>query len=330
MISRKFFLLNILFILNFSINANAASFDCSKASLDIERIICNNPDISMLDESLSSAYKAHLIKTSDPDKVKQDQKKWLKKRNACHDAECIRSFYKIRLSELSPQKDKLRELFSRIQLSDYYSTFQQKVPDLCHGLLESLKKWEGVEIFEPIATADSINDPIFREYLGKCDMQKLIRSVQIEPRIWDANNLDSLTKEEREEYGTVFIMQKGFRLYQANIDNSKDGSNEFLLYGSGTIQEGDNESDTSIKHSNFVVIEVKNCRELNSAQVVDVTNKPNSFVGLLKYKNRTYIFDVDYYPNESLYGISIKQWEYSPNTKITFFSDVCNFVVRDK
>ena len=38
-------------------HGNAASFDCAKASSPTEKMICQNPNISKLDDRLSAAYK---------------------------------------------------------------------------------------------------------------------------------------------------------------------------------------------------------------------------------------------------------------------------------
>lgn len=82
--------------------AHAASFDCAKASTKVESIICNIPDISALDEDLAKSYKAALLDQSKAGEIKQTQKQWLKERNACVDAGCVREMYRIRTGQLSP------------------------------------------------------------------------------------------------------------------------------------------------------------------------------------------------------------------------------------
>jgi uncharacterized protein len=79
---------------------NAASFDCAKASTKVEHMICDNQDISKLDEELAQSYKTTLQNQSNIESIKQAQKQWMKERNACDFVDCIKSKYKLRLSIL--------------------------------------------------------------------------------------------------------------------------------------------------------------------------------------------------------------------------------------
>ncbi len=75
----------------------AASFDCAKENTKVEHIICDNPDISNLDEALAQSYKDALQNASKANAIKQAQKQWLKQRNGCGDADCVRRTYDQRL-----------------------------------------------------------------------------------------------------------------------------------------------------------------------------------------------------------------------------------------
>ena len=81
--------------------AGAASFDCSKAGSSAERLICSDPQLSALDESLAAAYAAAFAGSADPDGFVSSQRKWLARRNACRDLPCIRKAYETRLRELA-------------------------------------------------------------------------------------------------------------------------------------------------------------------------------------------------------------------------------------
>lgn len=86
----------------FSSSLLAASFDCAKAATPIEKMICESPPVSNLDEQLTADYKVALEKATDKDTLKQQQRAWLKeKRNACKDATCLFTVYQQRLVELS-------------------------------------------------------------------------------------------------------------------------------------------------------------------------------------------------------------------------------------
>lgn len=86
--------------------AQAASFDCGKARSKVEHIICDNPEISKLDDDLNTAYKAAVQDKQQAEVIKQAQKQWMKKRNVCADSACVEQAYEMRLSTLSSSDGK--------------------------------------------------------------------------------------------------------------------------------------------------------------------------------------------------------------------------------
>ncbi len=78
----------------------AASFDCAKAGTKLEKLICADKELSKLDEDLAAAY-ADALKSTDPAKLKAEQKAWLKVRNRCADVVCIQAAYRQRIQMLS-------------------------------------------------------------------------------------------------------------------------------------------------------------------------------------------------------------------------------------
>lgn len=91
-------LLAAISALLFAMSAQAASFDCAKARTKAERIICDTPKISKLDDELNAAYKAALKDVKQADTIKQAQKQWMKERNGCADAKCIKQSYEKQIS----------------------------------------------------------------------------------------------------------------------------------------------------------------------------------------------------------------------------------------
>ena len=79
----------------------AASFDCAKAGTKIEKLICGDAELSKLDEELNAAYKAAVQDKTKAKAVKQAQKQWMKERNGCEDAACVKGAYEARLSLLA-------------------------------------------------------------------------------------------------------------------------------------------------------------------------------------------------------------------------------------
>lgn len=81
--------------------AQGASFDCGEAQTKVEHLICDNAEISKLDDELSVAYKAALKDEKQVDSIKQAQLLWMKKRNHCADISCLHNLYLQRTAELN-------------------------------------------------------------------------------------------------------------------------------------------------------------------------------------------------------------------------------------
>lgn len=90
--------------------AAAASFDCKKAASEVEKLICENPELSRLDEGMTQMYEK--ARASVPDKPSRDlggtdwlkwqQKAWLKiERNACATAGCLKQAYDSQIIKLA-------------------------------------------------------------------------------------------------------------------------------------------------------------------------------------------------------------------------------------
>lgn len=79
--------------------AFAASFDCRKASTEVELAICGDPHLSRLDSELGTVYKARLA--IDPD-LRRSQIDWIRERNRrCGpDAACLARMVRERIDEL--------------------------------------------------------------------------------------------------------------------------------------------------------------------------------------------------------------------------------------
>ena len=81
--------------------AAGASFDCTKAGTPIEKVICANPTVSVLDDQLADAYREQLRTVTDPGTLKSQQRAWMSQiRNNCEDVTCLEAAYKSRIEEL--------------------------------------------------------------------------------------------------------------------------------------------------------------------------------------------------------------------------------------
>lgn len=81
---------------------HSASFDCNKAKTATEKLICSSPEISSLDDELSSAYQKARSLTQQKDALRRWQHEWLTSREylACVHIECLKAQYHSRISLL--------------------------------------------------------------------------------------------------------------------------------------------------------------------------------------------------------------------------------------
>lgn len=88
---------------SFTVNAERIrpSFDCAKASLDAERMVCGSTPLARLDQSMALAYQAALRKTGTAEDLRDSQLAWLRaRRNICVDELCLMDVYTRRLEQL--------------------------------------------------------------------------------------------------------------------------------------------------------------------------------------------------------------------------------------
>ncbi len=93
----KKFMLVIFGWLAVGMTVQAASFDCSDVSTAVEKMICDNPDISKLDDELDAEYKRALRDHTRAGATRLSQKMWLFERKLCLDANCLKGVYVARI-----------------------------------------------------------------------------------------------------------------------------------------------------------------------------------------------------------------------------------------
>lgn len=97
---KKIFLVFLVYFTFYS-NVFAASFDCSKASTDVEKLICSNSDLSSIDDDVSLLYSQANKLLSDKDSLKKEQIRWIKETRTCGlDYSCIYEKYSERKKQL--------------------------------------------------------------------------------------------------------------------------------------------------------------------------------------------------------------------------------------
>ena len=83
--------------------AAGPSFDCSNAWRDVERDICNDPDLAALDRTMASHY-FRALKVADSARatlLQQSGAAFIRNRNRCPDPDCIAQAYRWRITEIA-------------------------------------------------------------------------------------------------------------------------------------------------------------------------------------------------------------------------------------
>ena len=83
-----------------AVQSEGPSFDCTKASTPVEKAICAEPKLAMLDVSVAEAYKAVLATAPDKEAVKRQQSDWRRNvRDVCSTSTCIVQAYMTRMEQ---------------------------------------------------------------------------------------------------------------------------------------------------------------------------------------------------------------------------------------
>ena len=137
-------------LLGLTITVQAASFDCAKATTKIEKMICADPELSKLDEEMSKIYKTAQQDEKQAESIRQTQKQWMKVRNSCTDAACVKRAYEMRLSSLTVKQTAIdngvvatQKVAPSTQGGSWtYRGGAGRNEPLCHELLRRLNRYD--------------------------------------------------------------------------------------------------------------------------------------------------------------------------------------------
>lgn len=101
-----------------------ASFQCSKATANVEKLICSDSEVSILDDKLATTYQQRVAASEDEAGLKIAQRRWLRdKRDRCASLPCLKEAYETRLYELkwdsnyadrAPKKELVKTLCEKL------------------------------------------------------------------------------------------------------------------------------------------------------------------------------------------------------------------------
>jgi uncharacterized protein len=312
-------------LLALSLPVQAASFDCAKAATKVEKLICGDAELSKLDDELAASYKTALKDNAQADAIKQAQKRWLKKRDDCQDAQCLKIAYQSRRRELAsvsaqaevapnPAESKaLNRIFAReadkaegikrimtkekFNISDIASSAG---PDFCGTFLADFRQMQGIEFVEPVAVSKTYDDPIWNSYKSGCPDLGLFESYSCEARI--AEGLDTLPQDEREQAIKTYCRQsrctENFKLFRVDAKVDGGGGIEGVFYcererGPFNWPEA-KQLDT---HGGYQVVDTKRCQAKDGVPSHDsysysFNHALENYNGIIIYKGKHYIFDL--------------------------------------
>jgi len=195
-------LLLVLLLSVAQVNAEVSpSFDCDKAKTQVERLICESPTLSRLDVMLDGAYRSALAASPAPDKLREEQRAWLKSRNYCKDIKCLEMDYRDRLEALY-LSDGPEHAASRGALEGYGET-RRAIPNVidilrkadtieareystiknapvCDALVEAVRTDGDFKVVQPEVDNARFDDPRLQPYLRDCDKaRKRYGSTQV-------------------------------------------------------------------------------------------------------------------------------------------------------
>jgi hypothetical protein len=114
----RFLLVSLAFTLGTTNLTHAASFDCSKATTETERAICNDPELSALDDMMEIIWINYLVNLGEilpiddgtitdhplnsPQTAKEEHRSWIRETNACAGKlDCLEESYRNRIRSIS-------------------------------------------------------------------------------------------------------------------------------------------------------------------------------------------------------------------------------------
>ena len=159
----------------------AASFDCVKAQLKVEHLVCDNPKLSELDSKLGQDYQDVLVRANDEQKqrVIAEQKHWLQHtRNVCETETCLKHAYWSRQAALetwfeprSPlyehESDKAEAIKQVLATAPLYKLTHSD-SKFCSQVFDDLKQMKGIRLVDPVVQVQSYEDPALDPWKKQC------------------------------------------------------------------------------------------------------------------------------------------------------------------
>lgn len=136
----------MLVFLLMTVSLLGASFDCSKAKSDVEKMICVDVALIKADDTLNHLFK--MLKTSDrlSADVIQRHKEWLNNRNLCKDLNCLYGSYNRQLEYLESKIEYQFVTDQKESCSQFVEIFNNHLDVIRYGnFSQSTKEYDGLQ-----------------------------------------------------------------------------------------------------------------------------------------------------------------------------------------
>lgn len=196
-----------------------ASFDCSKATSDVEKMICKDDELSKMDENLTITFWQAMNKVYDKSELKKEQSLWIKERNKCQDIKCIQTQYVERIKALQNPIG----LKSKVE----YAVFKGDKTE-CQKFIDQSDKIQFLGDPYPHSSDEEDHKRDFQQFSAHDIFKKCPNAyVPIQAR------LDRLNESRKNFVALKDFGNKGdtYRVYE-NIDIDNDGKDDtVVMYG---------------------------------------------------------------------------------------------------
>lgn len=285
----------------------AASFDCKKASTEIEKLICSDYPLSRLDSKLAVFYGKALEKVSDPDALKAEQLEWLNQRSLCADVRCLMKRYDRRVDELrvlaaghslwDPVPAMMPEAIERVYVTERRETLKAFFKDrplettlgkddpLCVDFVRDFTaQTETIELVPPYVAVHDYHDPQLQKVIFDPCPDMELRSYKI-------------------GMSGPYVGPRNFLLYQVDIDNNSANGEELLFLEEMMYMRHPKYGPEIVAKDKFRLLDLNICKGRGFSAIgasrrypidYDVSGEDpqTSLHGVLRYRGRNYLYDV--------------------------------------
>ena len=282
----------------------AASFDCGKAETKVEKLVCDNPVISKLDDKLGKTYQNDLNKANDEERQRliTEQKHWLKyTRNVCSNEACFKHAYWSRLAELetffephSPlykkeaeKADAIKQVLATVPL--YESTFSN--PPFCRQVFEDLKRMKDIYFVDPVVQVQSYEDPALDPLKLQCKGKEPLHfSYTCDPKLYPGD-IEQIGAECSAGYGLP-----PFKLFELSLLQAS-GEKRYVFYSDDDY--GPMNEDWSPPHpgggyaAGFDKLILPGCKHQGSStRAHGGARNGSNYNSVIKYNNQYYLLNL--------------------------------------